>query len=99
MSVSLLQESKLNQKAPVIDCPADVPSEIPTGIARNSSWYRGSADPLSSGFVLPVALVAKCEEKIFLAQKISFGVNKWRKNISSQKIGIFILPILAIYAT
>ena len=53
-------------------------------------------DRLVPGFTLPFAIVAKCEEKIFLVQKISFGENKWRKKFSSQKIGIFISPIWAI---
>ena len=39
------------------------------------------------GFALPVAIVAKCEEKIFLAQKNFIWRNKWRKKFSSQKIG------------
>ena len=31
-----------------------------------------------AGFALPVAIIAKCEEKIFLAQKKTlFGENKW----------------------
>ena len=33
------------------------------------------------GFALPVAIVAKCEEKIFLAQKNFIWRNKWRKKI------------------
>ena len=35
----------------------------------------------SAGFALPVAIVAKCEEKMFLAQKISFSENEWQKKI------------------
>ena len=38
-----------------------------------------------TGFALPVAIIAKCEEKIFLAQKTSFGENTWRKNNSPLK--------------
>ena len=36
---------------------------------------------IHSGFVLPVAIIAKCEEKIFLAQKTLFGEYKWWKKI------------------
>ena len=35
----------------------------------------------SSGFVLPVAIIAKCEEKIFLAQKNII----WRKQVAKKK--------------
>ena len=33
------------------------------------------------GFALPVAIVAKCEEKYFWHKKNSFGENKWRNKI------------------
>ena len=40
---------------------------------------------LMSGLALPVAIIAKCEEKIFLAQKKLFGENKWRKKSPLKK--------------
>ena len=52
---------------------------------------------LDSGFALPVAIVAKCEEKIFLAQKkIHLAKTSGKKKFSSQKMGILISPIWAI---
>ena len=41
-----------------------------------------------TAFALPVAIVAKCEEKIFLAQKISFGEKNFppKKSTSYYKV-------------
>ena len=44
-----------------------------------------SPNKLDSGFALPVAIVAKCEGKLFLAQKMSFSKNKWQKNSPPKK--------------
>ena len=38
-----------------------------------------------AGFALPVAIIAKCEEKIFLAEKTLFGKNEWRKKSPLKK--------------
>ena len=40
-----------------------------------------------SGFALPVAIVAKCEEEIFLAQKNFIWRKQVAKKFCSQKIG------------
>ena len=53
--------------------------------------------PYMSGFALPVAIVAKCEEKIFLApKKFIWRKQVAKKNSPKKKIGILISPIWAI---
>ena len=48
-------------------------------------------------FALPVTIVAKCEEKMFVAQKKNhLAKTSGEKKFSSQKIGILISPIWAI---
>ena len=51
----------------------------------------------NTGFALPVAIIAKCEEKIFLAQKNVIWRKQMAKNKSKEKIAIQILPTLAVY--
>ena len=52
---------------------------------------------MMAGFTLPVTIVAKCEEKIFLAQKkFNLAKTSGEKKFSSPKIGILISPIWAI---
>ena len=46
-----------------------------------------------TGFMLAVAIIVKCEENIFLAQKN--GESKWQKNLK-EKIATQILPTLAV---
>ena len=58
---------------------------------------KGVCFVLYAGYALPVAIVAKCEEKVFLAQKNSI----WRKQMVKKKI---VLPKnrhlnIAFYAT
>ena len=74
------------------------------GLTNQNNRTKRHASPKEKqtkpGFALPIAIVAKCEEKIFLAQKIWFGENKWRKkNYPHKKIATEISPINKLQCT
>ena len=55
-----------------------------TELFQHKLWYKLNSLHTHSGFALTIAIVAKCEEKLFLAQKNII----WRKQVAKKNLPI-----------